>query len=231
MTAMPSHYKPIRSFVRREGRMTVRQQRALTQQWPLYGIDYHAVSIDWSSVFGRTAKTVVEIGFGMGESLLSMAERHPDVNFLGIEVHRPGVGALLASCADRQITNIRVMTHDALDVLSHCLPASSVDTVQLFFPDPWHKKRHHKRRIVQERFLGLVRQALKPQGLFHVATDWAPYADSIQEIMVRTAGFYRADLSQHRWPLYRCETKFEQRGLRLGHVIWDGVYERTVDVR
>ena len=219
----------IRSFVRREGRLTPGQQRALEVLWPRFGIEAEAGLLDLDAVFGRHAPRVLEIGFGNGESLLQMALAAPEQDFLGIEVHRPGVGRLLHRIEEEQITNIRVMCTDAVEVLERQLPPDSLDRVLLFFPDPWHKKRHHKRRILQPAFAERVRSRLKPGGLFHMATDWENYAEHMLAVMSAVPGYRNTadDGAYVPRPDYRPLTKFEQRGQRLGHGVWDLIFERS----
>ncbi|MBW8192644.1 tRNA (guanosine(46)-N7)-methyltransferase TrmB [Neiella marina] len=221
------YMRRIRSFVRREGRLSNRQQRALDELWPSYGLDYSGERVELSELFGRQANTVVEIGFGMGASLVAMAKAAPEINFLGIEVHRPGVGACLADVEDEALTNVRTMEHDAVEVLQNTLAENSVDRLQLFFPDPWHKKRHHKRRIVQPEFVAMVQRVLKPGGVFHMATDWENYAEHMLEVMTEAPGFsnQHPDTSYAPRPDYRPLTKFEKRGQRLGHGVWDLLFE------
>ncbi|MBN3136290.1 tRNA (guanosine(46)-N7)-methyltransferase TrmB [Pectobacterium punjabense] len=218
----------IRSFVRRQGRLTNGQQLALDNYWPVMGVEYQAEQVDFNALFGRDAPVVLEIGFGMGASLVTMAAQHPEQNFLGIEVHLPGVGACLASAQEAGISNLRVMCHDALEVLMKMIPDGSLSMVQLFFPDPWHKARHNKRRIVQVPFAELVQSKLKVGGVFHMATDWEPYAQHMLEVMASVAGY--RNLSDNNEYVVRPEsrplTKFEARGQRLGHGVWDLMFER-----
>ncbi|MFJ5409140.1 tRNA (guanosine(46)-N7)-methyltransferase TrmB [Pectobacterium punjabense] len=218
----------IRSFVRRQGRLTNGQQLALDNYWPVMGVEYQAEQVDFNALFGRDAPVVLEIGFGMGASLVTMAAQHPEQNFLGIEVHLPGVGACLASAQEAGISNLRVMCHDALEVLMKMIPDGSLSMVQLFFPDPWHKARHNKRRIVQVPFAELVQSKLKVGGVFHMATDWEPYAQHMLEVMTSVAGY--RNLSDNNEYVVRPEsrplTKFEARGQRLGHGVWDLMFER-----
>ncbi|OSN04687.1 tRNA (guanosine(46)-N7)-methyltransferase TrmB [Lonsdalea iberica] len=218
----------IRSFVRRQGRLTKGQQQALDSLWPVMGVEYQDDALDFTSLFGRDAPVVLEIGFGMGASLVTMAEQHPEQNFLGIEVHLPGVGACLASAQEAGIDNLRVMCHDAVDVLDNMIPAGSLSMVQLFFPDPWHKARHNKRRIVQPPFAELVRSKLSIGGVFHMATDWEPYAEHMLEVMGALDGYRNLSDSQDYVPrpASRPLTKFEARGQRLGHGVWDLMFER-----
>ncbi len=224
---------PVRSFVRREGRLTRAQARALDELWPQFGIEYDGKPLDLHGVFQRDAGTVVEIGFGDGESLAQCAEDAPDTNFIGIEVHRPGVGHLLLQIERRALTNVRVMCHDAVEVLTHQLGPASLTGLNLFFPDPWPKKRHHKRRIVQLPFLELLASRLKPGARLHVATDWENYAEHIFDTLEASPHFTNTvsgsdfDSASVPRPDYRPPTKFERRGERLGHSVWDFVYERT----
>ena len=221
------YLRRIRSFVRREGRLSTRQARALEQLWPHYGVDYTGEKIDLNELFGRKAHTVVEIGFGMGASLVAMAKAAPETNFLGIEVHRPGVGACLADVADEGLTNLRVMEHDAVEVMQHSLGEQVIDRLQLFFPDPWHKSRHHKRRIVQPEFVARIRSVLKVGGVFHMATDWENYAEHMLDVMTAAPGYHNQfpDTQYAPRPDYRPLTKFEKRGQRLGHGVWDLLFE------
>ncbi|MEI7192988.1 tRNA (guanosine(46)-N7)-methyltransferase TrmB [Pectobacterium brasiliense] len=218
----------IRSFVRRQGRLTNGQQLALDNYWPVMGVEYQTGLVDFNALFGRDAPVVLEIGFGMGASLVTMAAQHPEQNFLGIEVHLPGVGACLAAAQEAGISNLRVMCHDAVEVLMNMIPDGSLSMVQLFFPDPWHKARHNKRRIVQVPFVQLVRSKLKVGGVFHMATDWEPYAQHMLEVMTSVTEY--RNLSNNNEYVERPEsrplTKFEARGQRLGHGVWDLMFER-----
>ncbi len=218
----------IRSFVRREGRLTKGQERALQELWPVMGVEFRDEMLDLTQLFGRDAPVVLEIGFGMGKSLVEMAAAAPEKNFIGIEVHRPGVGACLSSAQDAGITNLRLFCHDAVEVLGQMIPDQSIDTLQLFFPDPWHKARHHKRRIVQPAFVQMLRPKLKIGGIFHMATDWENYAEHMLEVMQSAEGFVntveQGDYAPR--PDSRPLTKFEQRGHRLGHGVWDLLFAR-----
>ncbi|MFM9271708.1 tRNA (guanosine(46)-N7)-methyltransferase TrmB [Halomonas elongata] len=226
----PLYRRGIKSYVLRAGRMTAAQTRGLEEVWPRLGMTLDAGRQDLDALFGRRAPRVVEIGFGMGASLIEQAESHPDTDFIGIEVHAPGVGKLLDEADKRDLTNLRVYREDALTVLEHCLPESSLDTVQLFFPDPWPKKKHHKRRIVQPAFVELVRTRLKPGGTLHMATDWEAYAEWMAEVMAAAPGYANtADADTAPYvprPAYRPLTKFEARGERLGHGVWDLIHRR-----
>ncbi|MEG3109216.1 MULTISPECIES: tRNA (guanosine(46)-N7)-methyltransferase TrmB [unclassified Pantoea] len=219
----------IRSFVRRQGRLTKGQQMALDNYWPEMGVEYQPEPIDLLQLFGREAPITLEIGFGMGASLVTMAQNTPHQNFLGIEVHAPGVGACLGAAKEAGVENLRVMCHDAVEVLEKMIPDNSLRMVQLFFPDPWHKARHNKRRIVQVPFAELVMRKLKLGGVFHMATDWEAYAVHMLEIMNSIDGYKNQSESQDYVPRpeTRPLTKFEQRGQRLGHGVWDLMFERV----
>lgn len=219
----------VKSYVKREGRLTKGQAKSLEDFWPTMGIDYQNAPLNLEETYGRSAPQVIEIGFGMGKSLVEMASAAPEKNFLGIEVHRPGVGACLGDAGELGLENLRVMEHDAVEVLKHMIPDGSVSRLQLFFPDPWHKKRHHKRRIVQAEFAELVKSKLAIGGCFHMATDWEPYAEHMAEVMNNIDG-YKNQAEEGDYvprPDYRPITKFETRGQKLGHGVWDLIYERT----
>jgi tRNA (guanine-N7-)-methyltransferase len=218
----------IRSFVRREGRMTRAQAVAIEKLWPLYGVEFTGEPLDFETLFGRMAPRVVEIGFGMGEALTAMAEAHPENNYLGVEVYRPGVGAALRNIHEKQLSNVRVVGHDAVEVFERSIPDHCLDAVYLFFPDPWPKKRHHKRRIIQPGFVKLVARKLKPGGRFHMATDWRHYAKHMMDVMSTSKDFVNV-AGPGRFHPNRGErppTKFERRGLNLGHEVWDLIFER-----
>jgi len=223
-------YRTIRSFVRREGRLTTSQERALNELWPQFGIEANEV-IDPERVFGRQAPLTLEIGFGNGESLAQMAEASPEQDFIGIEVHRPGVGHLLLQIEKRGLSNLRVICADAVEVLKHSLTENSLDRLLLYFPDPWHKKRHHKRRIVQPAFAELIANRLKPGGIWHLATDWEDYAMHMREVLEAQPQFENT-VGPGQFaprPQWRPLTKFEQRGHRLGHGVWDLLYRRRIN--
>jgi tRNA (guanine-N7-)-methyltransferase len=218
----------IRSFVRREGRLTPGQERALNELLPRYGVAEDDGIIDLDALFGRCAPRTLEIGFGDGESLASMAAAEPEVDFLGLEVHRPGVGRLLQRLEEQGLGNVRVIGQDAVEVLEKRIADASLDRVLLFFPDPWHKKRHHKRRILNPEFADLLARKIRSGGVFHAATDWRDYAEQMLEVMDACAGFDNIN-GPGRYaarPEYRIETKFERRGRRLGHGVWDLLYRR-----
>jgi tRNA (guanine-N7-)-methyltransferase len=220
--------RTVRSFVRREGRITDAQRRAIDRLWDRFGIDLRDDACDLDALFGRRAPRLLEIGFGAGEALLAMAAAHPEKDYLGIEVYRPGVGRLLKALDECGITNVRVMRDDAVEILSRMIPPSSLDAVYLFFPDPWPKKRHHKRRIVQPEFVALVGSRLRPGGLFHMATDWEDYAQQMMGVMSHAAGFVNT-AGPGRYaerPPWREETRFERRGERLGHAVRDLIFRR-----
>ena len=222
--------RKIRSFVMRTGRMTEGQKLAMDNGWPKFGLELGDGRVDPAELFGRDAPRVFEIGFGNGDSLFEMARQAPEKDFIGVEVHTPGVGRLLHHILEAGAENIRIYKEDAVEVLSDCLPDGSLDTIQLFFPDPWHKKRHHKRRIVQPEFAQLVRRKLKSGGTFHMATDWENYAEHMMDVMEAAEGFENtAGQSQFQpgRPAHRPETKFEQRGKRLGHGVWDLIYRKV----
>jgi tRNA (guanine-N7-)-methyltransferase len=221
-------HRPIRSFVLRQGRQTEAQKRAFELHWPTYGLDYRGQPRDFDAVFGRQAPRVVEIGFGNGEQLLFSCEREPDRDFIGIEVHGPGVGRLLNAAAAAGLRNLRVYQHDAVEVLREELAPGSLDEVRIYFPDPWHKKRHHKRRLIQPPFVDLLCQRLRPGGLLHLATDWQPYAEHMWDVLdaeprLRNRAGPRRSLPRPEW---RRQTHFEARGLKLGHGVWDLLYDR-----
>ncbi|MGW8367571.1 MAG: tRNA (guanosine(46)-N7)-methyltransferase TrmB [Gammaproteobacteria bacterium] len=223
------HPRRIRSFVRRPGRITTGQQRALEELMPRWGIEYDEVLLDLDGIFGRAAPRVLDIGFGDGEALLTAAARYPGIDYLGIEVHEPGIGHLLALIERAGVTNIRIIARDAVDVIATMLADASFDAVNLFFPDPWPKKRHHKRRIVQPDFIVAVARVLKRRGFFHVATDWADYAEHAEQL-IRASGLFEilGNETVAAEPLcFRAPTKFEARGRRLGHNVVDFYLRKT----
>jgi tRNA (guanine-N7-)-methyltransferase len=227
MTDFPT--RTIRSFVQRAGRITHAQERALEQLWPRFGIDYAPALLDFEAVFGRCAPRVLEIGIGDGETLLALAMARPDCDFLGVEVHRPGIGHCLLGIEAVALTNVRLISHDAVEVLQHMVPAGSLAEALLYFPDPWPKKRHHKRRIVQPAFVELLATRLEPGGRFRLATDWAPYAEHMLEVLEASPSFTNVSPTGDYVPRppSRPLTKFERRGERLGHGVWDLVFVRN----
>lgn len=207
--------------------MTGAQRRALDTLWERYGLDSETGVLDLDALFGRRAPRCLEIGFGMGEALAALAQTHPERDYLGIEVHRPGVGALLARLESLKLTHVRLFCADAVDVVNHRLPAACLDAVYVFFPDPWPKKRHHKRRLVQPEFIELLAEKLRPGGVLHMATDWEDYARHMMEVMERCALFINTAGPGNFAPRgERPPTRFENRGRRLGHRVWDLVFER-----
>ncbi|OHU88646.1 MULTISPECIES: tRNA (guanosine(46)-N7)-methyltransferase TrmB [Pseudoalteromonas] len=223
------YIRKVRSFVKREGRLTKGQHAAIEKCWPTMGLEHSQGMLDFSKVFDNDNDVVLEIGFGMGKSLVEMAKNAPNLNFIGIEVHRPGVGACLMDADEHQVTNLRVFEHDAVEVLADCIADGSLTTMQLFFPDPWHKKRHHKRRIVQPEFVESLRKKLKIGGIFHMATDWENYAEHMLEVMQAAPGYENISATNDYVPRpdNRPLTKFEQRGHRLGHGVWDLMFKRV----
>ncbi|REL25923.1 tRNA (guanosine(46)-N7)-methyltransferase TrmB [Thalassotalea euphylliae] len=217
------YIRTVRSFVKREGRLTKGQSHALENHWQDMGLNHQNELLDYSAVFGNENPVVLEIGFGMGKSLVEMAKNAPELNYIGVEVHRPGVGASIALAVEQDVTNLKVYEHDAIEVLADCIPDNSLTTVQLFFPDPWHKKKHHKRRIVKPEFVETIRQKLKVGGVFHMATDWENYAECMLEDMQSAPGFENLSATNDYVPRpdSRPLTKFENRGQRLGHGVWD----------
>ncbi len=220
--------RSVRSFVRRSGRLTTSQEKALSELWPYYGIEFEDTLLDLDTVFGRRAPRVLEIGFGNGDTLVQQASESPDRDFIGIEVHEPGVGHCLLKARDAGVDNLKLIMHDAIEVLGGQIPEGSLERVNLYFPDPWPKKRHHKRRIVSPAFLGLVAGRLQPRGALHIATDWADYAEHIDEALEASEWFRCAERREHdgNRPLARPRTKFERRGLKKGHRIVDWRFER-----
>jgi tRNA (guanine-N7-)-methyltransferase len=223
-----TQHRRIRSFVLRQGRITPAQQHAFDAHWIHYGFDYTGAPRDFDASFGRSAPLVLEIGFGNGSQLLHSAQAEPDSDFIGIEVHRPGVGRLMNDLAEADAGNVRVYNHDAVEVLENEIAPNALADVRIYFPDPWHKKRHNKRRLIQPPFLDLLATRVAVGGRLHLATDWADYAEHMQNVL-EAAPLWRANplhASPADRPPWRIETHFERRGLRLGHGVWDFVYER-----
>ena len=225
LPAVP-HPRQVKSFVQRQGRLTKGQARAIEQFWPRFGLELGETPLELTQTFGRTAPVTLEIGFGNGQSLADMALAEPQRDFIGIEVHRPGVGRLLQRIERDDIDNIRIFCADAHDVLEAMIPAGALDRIQLFFPDPWPKKKHHKRRILSPAFVTLAASRLRSNGLLHMATDWAPYAEAALEILNTHASFTNTSEGFAPRPDWRPLTKFEQRGQRLGHDVYDLIFRR-----
>jgi len=226
MNETPSTPRPIRSFVLRAGRMGSGQTRALHELGPRFVLPYRAAPLEFSAVFGRQAPVVLEIGFGMGDATAAIAQQLAGTDFLGVEVHPPGVGALLRQIGERGLTNLRIVQHDAVEVLREMVPAASLAGIQIFFPDPWHKKRHHKRRLIQPAFVAALVRHLVPGGRLHCATDWEPYAQQMLAVLSDEPRLVNTVDSYAPRPDYRPLTKFETRGLKLGHGVWDLVFTR-----
>ncbi len=222
----PQPRRPIRSFVLRQGRFSPAQQRACQALLPRFGIPYTPALLDLAAIFGRDNPKILEIGSGMGEATAAIAEAQPDQDFVAIEVHSPGVGGLLKLIEDKRLANLRIVQHDAVDVVAHMIAPGALAGIHVFFPDPWPKKRHHKRRLLQPEFIHTLAQRLAPGGYLHVATDWEDYATDVlaaasaEPLLVNTTASFAPR------PAYRPATKFERRGLKLGHGVWDIVFER-----
>jgi tRNA (guanine-N7-)-methyltransferase len=221
-----SHPRGIRSYVLRTGRTTTGQAKAIEALGPKYLVPYQPEPADLTALFGRSAPTVLEIGFGMGEATAHIAGLMPETNFICCEVHTPGVGALLKRIGDLELTNIRIVQHDAVEVLDHMLPAEALAGVHIFFPDPWHKARHNKRRLVQPHFVAKLLPRLQSCGYLHCATDWEPYAQQMLEVLSAQPALVNTAEGFAPRPEYRPLTKFENRGLRLGHGVWDVVFRK-----
>lgn len=220
-----SEGRPPRSYVLRQGNMTPAQRRALEMLWPKYGLAVTKDAIDPTAVFGRAAPLVMEIGFGMGQSLVAQAQAFPDVNFIGVEVHAPGVGACLHALEKAQLCNLRIYHADSWEVLTRCISDQALDRVQVFFPDPWPKRRHHKRRLIQPAFIALIKQKLAPHGILHLATDWEDYAKHMRKVLEASELTNVAGVGNyHARPSERPLTKYEQRGQSLGHPVFDLVF-------
>jgi tRNA (guanine-N7-)-methyltransferase len=220
------HHRPIRSFVLRAGRLGTGQERALQELGPRFVLPYQATPLDLSAAFGRQAPTVLEIGFGMGDATARIAAAHPELNFLGVEVHQPGVGALLRHIGEQSLSNLRIVQHDAVEVLRHMLAPDVLAGVHVFFPDPWHKKRHHKRRLIQPPLVELLASRVVPGGTVHCATDWEDYAVQMLEVLSTCPALQNTAQGYAPRPAMRPLTKFEARGLRLGHGVWDLLFKR-----
>jgi len=221
------YQRRIRSFVLRQGRLTKGQERALETAWPQFGIEYAELPLDLAQTFGRSESSkILEIGFGMGDATAKIAQTLPNSDFLAVEVHTPGVGSLLKLMQEGEISNIRIIQHDAVEVLQNMLIDASLDGVHIFFPDPWHKKRHHKRRLIQAEFVKLLCSKLKAGAYIHVATDWQEYAEWVLEVLRAEPQLQNTADDYADKPEYRPLTKFENRGLKLGHGVWDLVFKR-----
>jgi tRNA (guanine-N7-)-methyltransferase len=219
--------RPVRSFVTRAGRMGSGQVRALAELGPRFVLPFQAAPLDLAATFGRAAPVILEIGFGMGDATAQVARLMPQTNFLGVEVHEPGVGALLKRIGEQGLENLRLLQHDAVEVLQHMVPPESLAGVHLWFPDPWHKKRHHKRRLIQPDFLALLHTRLAPGGYLHCATDWQHYAEQMLELLSAAPGYRNTAEAYAPRPAWRPDTKFEARGLKLGHGVWDLLFTRS----
>lgn len=219
-------HRAIRSFVLRQGRVSNAQQRAHDTLLPRYGIPFSPGAIDLDRIFGRSAPKILEIGFGMGETTAEIAAGHPENDYLGVEVHTPGVGGLLKRIAELGLDNVRIIQYDAVEVLTHMIAPSTLDGAHIFFPDPWPKKRHHKRRLIQPAFVALLVERMKPGAYLHVATDWQEYAEQILAVLAAEPQLLNTADGYAPRPDYRPQTKFENRGLKLGHGVWDVVFRR-----
>jgi tRNA (guanine-N7-)-methyltransferase len=212
--------------VLRQGRYSPAQQRAFAELMPRFGISYGTAPLDFQRTFGREAPVIAEVGFGMGETTARIAAQNPATDYLAIEVHAPGVGSLLRQIDEGGLANIRIVRHDAVEVMRDMVPRGSLAAIHVFFPDPWPKKRHHKRRLLQPAFVELAASRLKPGGVLHVATDWQEYAQQVLEVLQATPGLENTAAGFAQRPAWRPETKFERRGLNLGHAVWDLVFAR-----
>ena len=220
-------HPPIRSYVLRQGRFSPGQQRAYAELLPRLGIAYRPESLNFREIFGRAAPAVVEIGSGMGETTVRIAGENPGTDYLAIEVHAPGVGSLLKQLDENAVANVRVVQHDAVEVMRDMVPCDSLAGIHIFFPDPWPKKRHHKRRLIQPAFAELAAARLAPGGYLHVATDWQDYAEHVLGVLLQVPGLRNTAEAFAPRPATRPETKFERRGLKLGHGVWDIVFRRS----
>ena len=223
----PAHHRAIKSFVLRAGRMGSGQVRAMEELGPAYVLPYAAQPLDAAQAFGRSAPLVLEIGFGMGDATAAIAAALPDTDFLGVEVHSPGVGALLKLIGEQGLANVRIVRHDAVEVLDHMIAPGSLGGVHVFFPDPWHKKKHNKRRLIQSEFVAQLCTRLAAGGYLHCATDWQPYAEQMLEVLSAEPALRNTAEGYAPRPHYRPLTKFERRGLKLGHGVWDLVFQRA----
>ena len=221
--------RKVRSFVLRTGRLSEFQRQTMNDNWAAYGLEHQTEPFDFPTIYGNTNPVILEIGFGMGKSLVEMALQNPDKNYLGIEVHTPGVGACLAYAVEKHVKNLRVICHDATEILRDSIADNSLGGLQLFFPDPWHKAKHHKRRIVQPHFVETIYQKLQPNGFIHFATDWQNYAEQMLDVLKSAVGLHNVSPTNDYIPRpdFRPLTKFEQRGHKLGHGVWDLYFIKT----
>jgi tRNA (guanine-N7-)-methyltransferase len=219
--------RSIRSYVLRQGRMSVAQRRALELHAPQFLLSYAQGLLEFPVVFGRTAPVILEIGCGMGETTAQIAFSNPETDYLGVEVHAPGVGSVLKLASEKGLTNLRILQHDAVEIVRHMLPMQSLDGAHIFFPDPWPKTRHHKRRLIQAAFVSLLASRLKPGGYVHLATDWQEYAEQMLAVLQSESSLKNSAQGFATRPHYRPMTKFEQRGIKLGHGVWDLIFRRT----
>ncbi len=220
--------RTVRSYVRRAGRISEKYKQALQTHWQQYGLEPDGGLISLEQTFKRTADCYLEIGFGMGDALLCWAKQHPEINYIGIDVHLAGLARVINLLNSEQLTNVRLFNHDAVEVLKNCIPPASLAKIYILFPDPWHKARHHKRRLIQTEFISILAQALKPQGILHLATDWEDYAQHMLQTVDAHSSFINV-AGQGQFsprPADRPLTKFEQRGERLGHGVWDLIYQK-----
>ena len=216
--------RPIRSYVLRQGRLTKHQAEGIKIHSPLYAIPFSDDTLNWDTIFRNNGKKIIEIGFGMGHTTAEIAKNLPDSNFVAIDVHSPGVGNLLNKIKENELSNLKIIQHDAVEVLEKMVLDESLDAIHIFFPDPWHKKRHNKRRLIQEPFLELVSKKLKKEGYIHVATDWQDYADWIIECFKKNKIYKTMNSDFSKKPSYRPKTKYEDRGINLGHQVWDIIF-------
>ena len=216
--------RPIRSYVLRQGRLTKHQAEGIKIHSPLYAVPFGDDTLNWDTIFRNNGKKIIEIGFGMGHTTAEIAKNLPDSNFVAIDVHSPGVGNLLNKIKENELSNLKIIQHDAVEVLEKMVLDKSLDAIHIFFPDPWHKKRHNKRRLIQEPFLELVSRKLKKEGYVHVATDWQDYADWIIECFKKNKIYKTMNSDFSKKPSYRPKTKYEDRGINLGHQVWDIIF-------
>jgi tRNA (guanine-N7-)-methyltransferase len=219
--------RAIRSYVLRQGRITNAQRRAHSEHLPVYGVPFAPRLLDLASPFGRDAPKILEIGFGMGETTAAIAQQHPECDYLGVEVHTPGVGSLLARIAELRLSNLRIVQHDAVEVLQHMIGPATLDGVHVFFPDPWPKKRHHKRRLIQPPFVALLASRMKAGALLHACTDWEEYAQQMMAVLTADPALRNTAPGYAGRPDTRPQTKFERRGLSLGHRVWDLIFRKA----